>query len=221
MPDINRRDAQRQTVPIEDEFDSPPSYEASTGASASAQAPAAFTTPTATSTAPPTIPTPPSPTASSHSSLDGHDRAGLLSTPGFKAQGYLPQFAQAPLRRRESGPSCSSCGGHGDGRNHGHNDDAGYRANRPMTTAGPEAYDDAKWEPLLDTPGCCCSESGGCCGSKRGGCCFSDRGGCCFSDREACCFSDNGACCFSDTRGCCFSTGGGCCCTAGPPPRNR
>jgi hypothetical protein len=83
----------------------------------------------------------------------------------------------------------------------------GYVSQRPMSATSNEA----KWEEMRDTPGCCFSDSAGCCFSSRGGCCFSDRGGCCFSDREACCFSDRKGCCFSDHEGCCCSGNRGCC----------
>jgi hypothetical protein len=207
MPDLNRRDGQRQTVPIEHELNNPPTYEE---ASSSNGASTAMPTDTATATASAVL-TPPSPAHSAQSSLDGHEGAGLMGAfnrPPAKAIYYQPP-------QHMSTPGTTDAGV----------DNAGYRPAPPMT---PDADDsDAKWDDLLDKPGACCSESGGCMGSSRGGCCFSDRGGCCFSDRGGCCFSDRGGCCFSDHQGCCFSDTAGCCfstnssacCSDGPPPR--
>jgi hypothetical protein len=191
IPDLNRRDNHRQTIPTEEDFDSPPPYESSTAASTSYATP-----PTASSTAP-TQRTPPSPTPSTNSSVDGRETSNLMGAAGGQHQeGY------------KRGPQFEFHMGYNNNGNNLNNDNSqGYKSNAPMTSDSNES----KWEAMKDTPGCCCSDSGGCCGSSRGGCCFSDRGGCCFSDTTGCCFSESG--------GCCFSTNGACCCSNGPERR--
>jgi hypothetical protein len=215
VPDLNDRNGQQQTVPTEDTIeDHPPPYEASHPSAPS-------TADDGPSTTAPSAAAPPTPTHSSHSSIDAHDRSGLLSS--FRGPGAFSHLVHGQGQGREVAHANEHMSATNRSSVHSAPSSAGYKPSNPMSATGAQG-DDAKWADLEGTPGCCFSESGGCCGSSHGGCCFSDRGGCCFSDNAGCCFSDHAGCCFSDhegccfsdTKGCCFSSNGAGCCSAGP-----
>ncbi|WYZ43314.1 hypothetical protein EsH8_VI_001013 [Colletotrichum jinshuiense] len=182
IPDLNRRDAQRQTIPVDGEngqHDSPPPYEPSSTGSTSAFAnPASILTPP--SSMPPT---------SRGQGEDEESRRSCSSFGGDDTVGLLAAGARGRRSVDEEGYRLTPRPGmQAQGRE-------GYARADPMSVDG-----DHKWDHLLDKPGCCFSDTGGCCFSKRGGCCFSDREGCCCSDTRGCCFSSDEGACFSGTN---------------------
>ncbi|KAG6009807.1 hypothetical protein E4U21_001237 [Claviceps maximensis] len=236
-PGRRLREEYRQTVPLEEELDLPPTYQEASSSHIieSVRGPRSETSDV----------TPPSFSPSSSSSpkasavlLSSENKAATASCSDgsveMKAGVPLPGHDAnlTPRRRAEQEqrqqvddawhhgrhPSDSSSFLHKPAHNHTGSidgtrasvDTAGYKASDPMYW-----HDRARkgtWDAYQDA-GCCGSTTGGCCFSSRGGCCFSDRGGCLCSDRDGCCFSDRGGCFFSDLAGGCFSTGDACCCS--------
>ncbi|KAG5977163.1 hypothetical protein E4U55_007009 [Claviceps digitariae] len=229
LPGVGQRSHHeyRQTVPIEEELDMPPSYEEASSGATQGMEGARRQTADRTKSSPSSATATSAAVESSRNGDDGsedeHAKATLLAhdahaEPQVREQQHHRPHTDA-ARHQGRPPSGYRSLFHEQIDDHGSIDGG----STGVDTTGYKATDPLYWQDQArkgtwDTyreAGCCGSTTGGCFFSSRGGCCFSDRGGCLCSDRRGCCFSDRGGCFFSDLGGGCFSTGDACCCGEG------